>query len=207
MFIKTETQYVDGKTVKETKTLGVGTTLAVGNETVQVMSDIWETAQYAEYWDEEEEAVRRSLWIDRGVVDATPEVLAKVKEYFYKRNYVMAQNDALNRANKIVKESVVRVTRGKRDVGLEGPVVAIIERPYRAGYRVTMENMLGIPRDDEKIEVQVGRRTYQNYKNMSWVWARNCELAVIPPIDVDGVAMLARGKTQSDMRRYEQKAA
>jgi hypothetical protein len=195
------------KTETWLETRGIGSTLRVWVGDIQVMSDVWDSTTYAEYWDGEK--IVQCAWTKDAVVDATPEVLTAVKEFRYQRNYTSIQCSMLKEANRIKMESEVRVIRGKTSVGTEGVVRVIIQRPYGMGYRASMENKLGISLDDETVMVKgkYGNRMFKSYKNMVWVWERNCELKTIPAIDNDGLVMRARGETLADMRKYEKKAA
>ena len=76
---------------KITTTFAVGCTLRVWTGTVQVMSDIWESAIFAEYWDEDTATVKTDCWFDTGTaVDATAEVVAKAEAWLYDVKYEFA---------------------------------------------------------------------------------------------------------------------
>ena len=69
----------DGKTTTTVETLGVGATLTAKMETVQVMSDIWESQLYVMYWDAAAGKPAGAYLPDQGqsdvTIDYTPEVL------------------------------------------------------------------------------------------------------------------------------------
>lgn len=194
-FTKNETSYEYVPLIKE---FAHGCVINVGTRSAQIMSDIWDTEYYAEYWDEKSESVKsiglycanesqaweRASWAE---VDATEEVWQKVEKFYYDCEYRKLESDALSEAKQIVKESVVKVTGGRQHKGVQGKVAVIIQRAYGMGYRSSIENKLGIATSDVKIQKQVGRKVYENYKDVVWVWARNCELVTVPEIDVDHI--------------------
>jgi hypothetical protein len=67
---------------------------------------------------------------------------------------------------------------------------------YGMGYRAVMRDKLGIALDDEKVTVERNGRVYENYKNMIWVWAHNCEV-VTPEPDVFYAEKCAKARTES----------
>ena len=78
-------QYASGEYVPLIKEFAHGCVINVGTRTAQIMSDIWDTEYYAQYWDEKSQSVKdvglycasespewyRKSWAE---VDATPEV-------------------------------------------------------------------------------------------------------------------------------------
>ena len=172
-------QYTPEGTVVHTKTVGEGSTLYWRSESVQVMSDIWEWLPVA-YYEENGRLAQRivNFETDTVVVDATPETFQRLFKTEYDRYFTRFTGDADHQANRVdVKGRMVKVTRGRTDKGKVGKVVAIIERPYSMGYRSSYEYKLGIAIDDQKMEVKAPNgKTYQNYVNLIWVWARNCEV-------------------------------
>ena len=193
-------------TEKVTKTFAVGTTLKVMYKTYQVMSDIWEQGLCAEYWDEERGCVETADWIDSGSkVDATPDVIAKAESWLYDRKYQSSfqkrKSYEEQESRRIVKESLVRVVSGRTAKGTEGKVAVVIQRAYGMGYRSTVEDKLGIATSEVKVKVP-GRngQVYDSYRDIVWVWARNCELVEVPAIDLESVRKVAE-----DEARYEVK--
>jgi hypothetical protein len=69
------------------------------------------------------------------------------------------------------------------------------------GYRSTVEDKLGIATSEVKVKVP-GRngQVYDSYRDIVWVWARNCELVEVPAIDLESVRKVAE-----DEARYEVK--
>ena len=105
-----------------------GTTLAKGTRSVRVMSDVWDTETYGLYWDEATQSVKDvSLYLhcegydwERGSkveVDATPEVWAKVQKFYENLEFDRLRCQAESEAKRIVKDSIVKVTRGRNGKG------------------------------------------------------------------------------------------
>lgn len=192
--------------VKTTSTYAVGCTLRVWTGTVQVMSDIWESALFAEYWDEATQSVKTDNWLDKANVDATPEVVAKAEAWVYARKYEQALNqrkaEAEREARRIVRDARVRVVSGRTAKGLEGPVAVVIQRSYGMGYRFSMEDKLAIAKSEVKVKVP-GRngKVYENYRDIEWVWARNCERIDVPEIDLESVKEAARNEAAYEVKR------
>jgi hypothetical protein len=183
----------ESKYVTEDVTLGEGATLKTWTGTVQVMSDIWEATTFACYWDEAEGRVKTVEWVKTATVDATPEVLEKVKEYLYQKELRWAINEAQKEATRIGKDSLVKVVKGRQGKGTIGKVVVTMERPYQMGWRSSVATKVGIATSDEKVKV-AGRngKVYENYKDVTWAWAMNCELVEVPEIDLKEAQERAR---------------
>ena len=183
----------DSKFVTETVTVGEGATLKVWRDSIQVMSDMWEMGTLATYWDETEGRLQTIQWVKEGKVDATPEVLAKVNQRLYDVALESAIAQAKREARTIVKGSVVKVVKGRGDKGTVGKVVVSIERPYRMGYRATQATKLGIATSDVKVKVAAANgKVYENYKDVTWAWAMNCELVQVPEINLEEAKERAR---------------
>jgi hypothetical protein len=200
-FIKTEyPAVIGGPIVKVPVSLGVGTTLYIASESEQIMSDMWEYVTKAFYWDGK---VVREQWLDNDAVvkvDADfdsllPEIEAAEYAKFLKVELGNAENEAGNPAK---RGRLVRVVGGRDKAlkGKEGRVVVVKEMQYGMGYRAVWRNKLGIALDDEKVTVERNGRVYENYKNMIWVWAHNCEV-VNPEPDVFYAEKCAKARTES----------
>lgn len=199
----TETRKYD----RETKTIAVGATLKTWNGTIQIMSDEWASTTYASYWDEAEQRIKQICEVSSVTVDATPEVMAKVKNFLYNRAYEKALSNAKAEAARITKDSIVKVARGRSSKGVEGKVVVAIQKPYQTGWRSNLELKLGIATSDVKIKVPAANgRVYENYRDMVWAWARNCDLVVVPEIDLESVKERASNATEYEIREYKAKA-
>lgn len=208
-FTSESTYAVSGKYeyVDIIKEFAHGCVIKVGSKSAQIMSDVWDTEYYAEYWDEKSQSVKFAyLYLaceSRGwernshaEVDATPEVWAKVEEFYFKRQFEILKSQAEADARRIVKDSQVKVTSGRFNKGAEGKVVVVMEKYYGMGYRGSLENKLGIATSDVMVDKVVNGRVYKNHKDMVWAWARNCELTVVPEIDIKQVTETARNRAQ-----------
>lgn len=166
----------------------------------RVMSDIWGTAHWAVVWNTEHNKPEHILlrvndmgWdMDASVVvDATPDVLMAYHNYEYNRAYQYQfekmKSSAEAEARAIHKGDEVKVVSGRRDKGLQGKVVVKIDALYGMGYRASREWKLGIATSDEKVQVWRNGKVYENYKDISWVWARNVEKVSIPAIDLEPI--------------------
>jgi hypothetical protein len=199
-FIKTEyPAVIGGPIVKVPVVIGQGTTMYIRTESEQVMSDIWEYVTKAFYWDGK---VVREQWLDNDAVvkvDADfdsllPEIEAAEYARFLKVELENAEDEAGNPAK---RDRLVRVVGGRDKAlkGKEGRVVVVKEMQYGMGYRAVMRDKLGIALDDEKVTVERNGRVYENYKNMIWVWAHNCEV-VTPEPDVFYAEKCAKARTE-----------
>ena len=192
---------------RATKTIAVGATLNTWKGTIQVMSDEWAMTTYASYWDETACRVTQIAEVASVTVDVTPEVMVKVKNFIYERAYENALKNAQAEADRILKDSVVKVARGRTSKGIEGKVAVTIQKPYGMGYRSTVETKLGIATSDVKVKVSAANgKVYENYRDMVWVWARNCDLVEVPEIDLDEVKERASNATERQLRDYKAKA-
>jgi hypothetical protein len=196
------TYTAESKYVTETVTIAEGATLKVWRDSIQVMSDVWEMGTLATYWDEALGRIQTIQWVKTAAVDATPEVLAKVKSYLYQLELERAIAQAKKEAARIVKGSKVKVVKGRQGKGTVGKVVVAIERPYQMGWKSSMATKLGIATSDEKVEVAAANgRVYENYKDVTWSWAMNCELVEVPEIDLQSAQESARVKAKYEYQR------
>ena len=193
---RTNNSYTNAQGVASVETFGVGSTVRVWRGDIQVMSDVWERTTYASYWDNDLEALQTLCWIDSAEVDATPEVLEKVKAKLYAQALDKALEDAKAKVLEIEDGSMVEVKKGRQSKGVVGKVVVKIVRPYRMGYRSTAMTKLGIATSEAKVKV-AGRngKIYENYKDVVWAWVCNCELLQVPDIDMEEVK--DRAQTQA----------
>jgi hypothetical protein len=186
--------------------MGVGTTLKVWHDYIQVMSDEWASTTFASYWDELTGSIKTSAYAMQATVDVTEETKAAVSQFILKNAVKRATETEEEETKKVTKGSVVKVLKGRESVGATGMVVAIIERPYRAGYRSSMENKYGIALTEEKILVTAANgKTYENYKDVVWVWGRNCELVTVPEVDTQKVFERAHIIWNNEMARWKLK--
>ena len=174
--------------VYENQTIFAGAVLEVGSKTYQVQSDIWENGRYALVWNAATGKSETVNWIVSGFVDATDVVKALYRKEQVDRKTEYVYNDRIAkeeaRVNDIVKGDIVRVVRGRQAKGLVGPVVVETWKPYAQGWKSVKKRKFAIAKDDVMVDVTTSYgKTYRNYANVEWVWARNCEKAVIPPMN------------------------
>jgi len=190
------------------ETFAEGVTLVKGSRDARIMSDVWDTEVYALYWDEVSQSIKSiglyyAYESDRfecqstAVVDATPEVWEKVRAFYEAQEYHSLESEAKNEAERIVKDSLVKVVRGRQNKGAEGKVVAVISRPYGMGYRSVIEDKLGVATSDVMIDKVVGKKVFKNHRDVVWVWARNCDLTVTPAIDIESIRKNAQVRANS----------
>lgn len=200
---------------KSVKTFAEGATLEHGHRTVRIMSDVWGTEEYAKYWDESEGRVKDvsiAVWEysrsdafmpGSATVDATTEVKEKVKKSIYKWALEAAISKLKSEAAIPVKGSVVKVVHGKTAKGTVGTVVVNMMGQYGVGYRSTTERKFGIATSDVKVKVVAKNgKTYDNYRDMVWVWARNVELVEVSEIDMDRAKEMAANEVARLTTKY-----
>ena len=167
----------------ELVTVGEGATLKKYMGSVQVFFDEWASALHATYWDEETQSIRTLSDVESVTIDATPEVKEKVKSFLYSHAREEAAKRLSEQAAEIRKGSVVKVTSGRSDKGAVGKVVAMIDRPYKMGWKSVMAKKLGIATSDVMIKVPAANgKVYENHKDMVWAWARNVNLVEVPAV-------------------------
>jgi len=177
-----------------------GAVLEVGSRTVQVMSDIWDTEFYAKVWDEatgkpldvslyySNESSSEKTKACKATVDATPEVKEAYRRWKIDRaiedRFRRRLRDLESEAIVFRKDDIAKVVKGRTATGVEGKVVVVLEKPYRAGWSTSFEKKLGIATSDrtEMVLASNGRK-YERYQDVVWVWARNCEKLNYVPVD------------------------
>jgi uncharacterized protein YaiE (UPF0345 family) len=192
VFISNKWDVASGKYV--TAEMGRGTTIRAEVDTqYKIMSDIYGCATHVLYWDDEADEPRRAtvnateeyyVTLPKSVVvDATPEVIEKYRQYSIDREYTQLLAEAQNDVSAVVKGCRVRVIKGvKVKIGTEGKVVVMKEGQYGMS--------VAIATSDEMIEVVKNGRTYQNNKDVEWTYLKNIER--IDPGKVNYVALVAR---------------
>lgn len=182
-------------------TKGQGTTLRKYYRDVQIMSDVWESALHVSYFDTESQSIKTDFWVKDVTIDATEEVKVLARESLRKSFEEVIRLRMEDEARVIVKESRVKVTSGRTGKGTVGKVVAIIERPYGMGYRSSLENKLGIATSDVMVDVPARNgKVYKNYRDVVWVWARNCDLIEVPKVDMDDLRQLVESELDRSLR-------
>jgi hypothetical protein len=175
---------------EELRTEYVGATLKVSFESVQIMSDVWETAQFALVWDAENQKPLKITWITKADVDATPEVKEAFRAYHadleFKKRIARLEADSLVP----VRGDQVKIVRGRKNFGLVGEVTAITTFPDRYSYGRTNVTKVAVPIDDthEEIALRNGEGTWKKYTNVVWVNIDYAERVVPRTIDYVGIA-------------------
>jgi hypothetical protein len=174
----------DGKRVGERQVKYEGATIRAWQDTVQVMSDIWELMLHVEVWDEAEQRAIVLMEPAAYVVDATPEVLAKYLTWYGERKFEYYQGlfarQAVAEALRPQKGDKVRVVRGKvkaPDPKAFYPIVVSIEAPYNTGWKSVIKRKFAIALSDKK-EPRTAKngKVYDSYVDLLWVWEQNVEL-------------------------------
>jgi len=178
------------KTIKE---VAEGCVLFTGSRSIRIWFDEWGTEEYACYWDDESNTVKTvglscsqsDEWYRKSyaTIDASEEIWKKVETYYTAIYFQEYYEKALKESKQIIKDSIVKVAAGRQNKGVEGKVVAIIQRQYNMGYSSNIENKLGIATSDVMIDKEVNGKVYKNHRDVVWVWARNCEVTQPPPVD------------------------
>ena len=216
----TECKFVD----KGRETLHVGRSLYVANETVQIMSDVWDTETFlysirddgtlsrdcVGYCDSQENPTYE--------IDATDSAFELYRAAQEVRQYeTLVNNTDSEYANPAHKGRIVKVVRGRNTPkGTVGKVVVVMQRPYGMGYRSVMRDKLGIATSPKTVEVTVASgKVFQNHADMVWVWAHNCEVETPKTADLAQCRTMAQDfarrqeaglrKTQAD--QYKSHAA
>lgn len=178
-----ECKYVE----KGRETLHVGRSLYVANETVRVMSDVWEDGLFLYSVRDDGTLSRDCIEFygdkpeDKTVyeIDATEEALELYRAAQEEAQYTrLVQNTDAEYANPAHKGRVVKVVRGRgTPKGVVGKVVVILERPYGMGYRAVMKQKLGIATSAKMVDkVMPNGKVFKNHADMVWVWAHNCDV-------------------------------
>jgi len=188
--------------VEETRTEYVGATLEVGSESVQIMSDVWETARYALVWDAEAQKPKKIVWVDHAVADATPEIKETFRAYHIELEFKKRINQLEAEALVPVRGDKVKVVRGRKNLGLEGEATALTTFANRYTYSRTNVTKVAIPLDDvhEEIRMRNGN-TWKKYTNVVWIDIGNVDRVVPRPIDYAEVAKAATDYVEYQYRR------
>ena len=191
--------------VSTQQTFAVGATLRVYNDYIRVMSDEWALATMATYWDDVAGKIKTATWCKAGTkVDATPEVLEKVEKFLYENALQEAIEKAKDEALVIGKGDTVKVVKGRQGKGVTGKVVVQIQRAYGMGWKSEMRTKVGIATSEEKIMVPAANgKVYENYKDITWAWAMNCELVEVPEIDMESVKERAQNACESKLLAFK----
>ena len=183
----TTTPYTPRK--EEIRTEYVGVTLDVSFETVQIMSDVWETQKFALVWDAVAQKPTKIGWITDGTIDATPEVKAAFRAYHVDREFQKRVAKYEADALVPVRGDQVKIIRGRKNPGLVGEVTAITTFPDRYSYGRRDITKVAVPIDEthEEIALRNGG-TWKKYTNVVWVNLEYVERTTPRAIDYVGIA-------------------
>lgn len=191
------------KYITETKTGFQGATLRAYTDTIQVMSDIWETFQFVTVWDEASQSAETIMDPKAYVVDATPEVIQKFLESYGAQQYEFFLSQSIGQYTKDVlqlkKDDMVVVTQGKTKPPKPGayPIVAVIQSSYKLGWKSIPMRKFGLALSDKKAPVTASNgKTYDRFVDVIWVWERNVE-----PADKDQRLSTVAGLAEPSARR------
>ena len=187
----------------EMQTRYVGRSLFARRQTVQVMSDIWEEHLVLHSVAEDGHIVENSVagGYDFGGKELEFEIDANEKAFEDYRAYreefhfnTLKSKAEAHVEDPAVKDRVVKVVKGRRAKGTIGRVVVIMERPYNMGWQSVMKLKLGIATSPRKVKVVRNGREYENYADMEWVWASNCEVEKPETPDYDAIREEAKSR-------------
>lgn len=192
----------------EEQTRYVGRSLFARRQTVKVMSDIWEEHLVLHSVAEDGHIVENSVaggydFAGKELpfeIDATEEAFEDYRAYReeFHFNTMKSQADA-DAENPAIKDRVVKVVKGRRAKGTVGRVVVVMERPYNMGWQSVMKLKLGIATSPRKVKVVRNGREYDNYADMEWVWAQNCEVEKVATPDYDAIRKDAQERAKMDL--------
>lgn len=185
MFTYTRHDYQNDTHTRET--LHVGRSVYIREETVQVMSDVWEQQLVVTSIADSGALTSGSIsWYGQNtnekptyLIDATEEAFELYRAHVESTEFDKGMRNAESQANDpAIKDRVVKIVHGRNTPkGVVGKVVVVIERPYGMGYRSVMRPKLGIATSDRMIEkIMPNGKVFMNHADMVWVWAHNCEV-------------------------------
>ena len=199
----------------EEQTRYVGRSLFARRQTVQVMSDIWEEHLVLHSVAEDGRIVENSVaggydFAGKELpfeIDANEQAFedyrAHREEFHF--NTLKSQADA-DAENPAIRDKVVKVVKGRRAKGTIGKVVVVMERPYNMGWQSVMKLKLGIATSPRKVKVVRNGREYENYADMEWVWACNCEVEKVATPDYDAIRKDAQERAKIDLDNLRENA-
>lgn len=184
------------------------------NTSFQIMSDVWGTAVQARVWDRTD----KRLYVTtvrvydgpsdgretgcHAEVDATEEVWEEIRASMLKDEIACIAGTRKDYNARISKGDTVTVTRGRTNKGTTGKVVVEIYRDYKMGWKTSTQLKYGIATSEVKVRVPAANgRVYENYRDVVWVWAQNCDLTSPKPVDMEEVIKDATAKVDETIRR------
>jgi len=196
----------------EPQTRYVGRSVYASEKTVQVMSDIWERHLVLHSVAEDGRIVENSVagysgekpeWEVDANEQAFEDYRAHREEFHFNTLKQKAEDEAVKPS---VKGRVVKVVKGRRAKGTVGKVVVVMERPYNMGWQSVMKLKLGIATSPRKERVIRNGREYENYADMEWVWAQNCEVEKPEAVDTDAIRKEAQDRAKAELDRLRENA-
>lgn len=179
--------------VYEERTEYEGFVLKVFTESVQVMSDVWDTSRSALVWDDANKKPKTIQWIISGKADASPEVIETYKNYLIDIEFNKRIGNLERARFSPDKGDNVKIVRGRKSFGHEGPVVAIISTPDRYSYSGRNITKVAIPLDDAHEVVQLKNGgTWKKHTNVVWVNLDYVVRTEPRPIDYNAIAEAAK---------------
>ena len=197
----------------EPATRYVGRSIFARNQTVKVMSDIWEEHLVLHSVEEDGRIVENSVAGYTGdkpewEVDGTEEAFEDYRAHREEFHFNTLSQDATDEAVKpSVKDRIVKVVKGRKAKGTVGKVVVVMDAYYGMGYRGYETKKLGIATSPRMIKVVKNGREYNNYADMEWVWAMNCEVETPEAIDTDAIRIEAQKRAQANLDQLRENAA
>jgi hypothetical protein len=161
----------------------------------QIMSDVWGSADWATVWDEATSSPKHILvnvydmnpsgWCPVQItVDATDEIREKHKQWLINREYERLLGSAEIAARRIEKGCIAKVVKGKSGKGTIGPVVVAMNAIYGMGWRSSQELKVAIATSDVKVKKALRNgKVAEVYQDVVWAWARNVVRIDIAKID------------------------
>lgn len=165
----------------------------------RIMSDVWCPADFALVWDTEKQAPAQVLvnvydmngpnWKPDVIeVDATDEVKSLYRQWKINREVEKRIDSAENEAKRIYKGTIAKVVKGKNGKGTIGKVVVQMQARYGMGWQSSVENKLGIATSDVMVKKALSNgKVVNSYRDMIWVWQRNCERVDVGTVDRDAI--------------------
>lgn len=169
------------------------------DQNYRIMSDVWGSADWATVWDEATASPRKILvnvydmqpsgWRPVQItVDATDEIRDKYKQWLINLEFKRLLDLEENRVREIEKGAIAKVVKGKNGKGTVGPVVVKMNATYGMGWRASVEPKLAIATSDVKVKKPLRNgKVMEVYRDVVWVWARNCQRVDIAQIDKDAL--------------------
>lgn len=171
----------------------------VVDHSYRIMSDIWGTADFARVWDEATASPKLILvnvydmnpesWRPVQItVDATDEIREKYKQWMINVEYQKLLNAEESYNNQIQKGVIAEVVKGRNGKGTIGPVVVMMDATYGMGWRASVEKKLAIATSDVKVKKALrSGKVVDVYRDVVWVWARNCKRIDVPQVDKEAL--------------------